>query len=332
MALKLRDSCEACAASKVKCHKQKPTCSRCQRRGTPCHYLATKRTGRRSDSATLSPLAASMLHCEQFDFDSSFSTSTPMSSTYSTDNETFLHQFLTPTSSFPGATYSQSAYDWTSTTPNDGLFTVQPTFAATTLCTSSNSPGFGPGAASPVNLAMDPGGNLPSSVSLWAPTVYETSSVDMPPVLEPGIESQPSAPNLTTPALDTCLTQATKIMQQQFHQSTLGSSNISCKLLKQEGVTNAAGPALDRVIEANKQYINQVDTMLQCQCLNDGYLLTIISLIVFKILDSYGAAASESEVRNAKVGAAEEDVQRIAAQRVMGELHRVQRLLWSFQK
>ncbi|KAF2468603.1 uncharacterized protein BDR25DRAFT_316063 [Lindgomyces ingoldianus] len=26
---KLRDSCDACASSKVKCHKEKPTCSRC---------------------------------------------------------------------------------------------------------------------------------------------------------------------------------------------------------------------------------------------------------------------------------------------------------------
>jgi hypothetical protein len=97
-------------------------------------------------------------------------------------------------------------------------------------------------------------------------------------------------------------------------------------------VTNAAGPALELVIEANKQYINQVDAMLQCQCSADGYLLTIISLIVFKILDSYGAAASESEVRKAMADAAEEDEQRVAAQRVMGELHRVQRLVKQLAK
>ncbi|EMD88358.1 hypothetical protein COCC4DRAFT_149687 [Bipolaris maydis ATCC 48331] len=327
MALKLRDSCDACAASKVKCHKQKPTCSRCQRRGTPCHYLATKRAGRRPDSAAFSPLAASMLHWEHFDFDPSFTTRTTTPSTHSTDNNTFLHQLLTPTPLFPGATSSQPAYGWTSVAPNDDLVMAQPMFTATRSCTSSNSPELGPCAASPINLATDLDNDLPSSVSFWAPTVRGTSTVDTPPSLEPGAESEFLASNFTTPALDTCLTRATKIMQQQFYQSALRPSNISCKLLIQDGVANVAGPAPDIIIEANKQYINQVDTMLECQCSKDGYLLTIISLIVFKILDSYGTAASEPEVQKARDDSAEEHAQRIAAQRVMGELHRVQRLV-----
>lgn len=45
---KLRDSCQACAASKVKCHKEKPKCSRCAKRGLVCEYHATKRAGRTS--------------------------------------------------------------------------------------------------------------------------------------------------------------------------------------------------------------------------------------------------------------------------------------------
>ncbi|EUC32420.1 hypothetical protein COCCADRAFT_98812 [Bipolaris zeicola 26-R-13] len=327
MALKLRDSCDACAASKVKCHKQKPTCSRCQRRGTPCHYQVNKRAGRRPDSAAFPSLATLMLQWEPFDFDSSFSTTTTISSTHWTDNDTYMHQLLTPTPFFSGDNSSQSAYDWTSTTPSNDIFMAQSMHAATMSCTSSSSPGLGSDAASPVNLARDLDDNLPSSVSLWAPTVHKTSTVDTPPLLESCTESQSSASNATIPALDTCLTHATKIMQQQFHQPTFGSPNISCKLLKQDGVINATGPALDLVIEANKRYINQVGTMLQCQCSADGYLLTIISLIIFKILDSYGAAASESEVRKAKANAAEEDAQRVAAQRVMGELHRVQRLV-----
>lgn len=45
---KLRDSCQACASSKVKCQKEKPKCSRCAKRGLECEYLATKRAGRTS--------------------------------------------------------------------------------------------------------------------------------------------------------------------------------------------------------------------------------------------------------------------------------------------
>ena len=47
---RLRDSCHACAASKVKCSKEKPTCSRCAKRATRCEYLVTKRPGRRHNS------------------------------------------------------------------------------------------------------------------------------------------------------------------------------------------------------------------------------------------------------------------------------------------
>lgn len=41
--MKLRDSCHACASSKVKCHKEKPTCSRCRKRGITCEYFAHRR-------------------------------------------------------------------------------------------------------------------------------------------------------------------------------------------------------------------------------------------------------------------------------------------------
>ncbi|KAK7993182.1 hypothetical protein PG989_006563 [Apiospora arundinis] len=48
--VRLRDSCQACAASKVKCSKDKPTCSRCESRYMPCQYFAIKRPGRRRDN------------------------------------------------------------------------------------------------------------------------------------------------------------------------------------------------------------------------------------------------------------------------------------------
>ncbi|KAK8022718.1 hypothetical protein PG993_013485 [Apiospora rasikravindrae] len=44
----MRDSCRACANSKVKCRREKPTCSRCAKRKVPCEYLPTKRGGRKS--------------------------------------------------------------------------------------------------------------------------------------------------------------------------------------------------------------------------------------------------------------------------------------------
>ncbi|EDU45251.1 Fungal Zn binuclear cluster domain containing protein [Pyrenophora tritici-repentis] len=43
---KLRDCCQSCARSKVKCTKEKPSCSRCETKGIPCRYLQSKRPGR----------------------------------------------------------------------------------------------------------------------------------------------------------------------------------------------------------------------------------------------------------------------------------------------
>lgn len=59
---KLRDSCQACAASKVKCHKEKPKCSRCAKRGLACEYLATKRAGRTSYKKQAAAAAAKRLN------------------------------------------------------------------------------------------------------------------------------------------------------------------------------------------------------------------------------------------------------------------------------
>ncbi|KAH8711852.1 aflatoxin regulatory protein-domain-containing protein [Phaeosphaeriaceae sp. PMI808] len=45
---KMRSSCKACADSKIGCTKERPTCSRCERRDVTCVYVATKRAGRPS--------------------------------------------------------------------------------------------------------------------------------------------------------------------------------------------------------------------------------------------------------------------------------------------
>ncbi|KAJ5381787.1 uncharacterized protein N7496_004215 [Penicillium cataractarum] len=43
---KLKDSCDMCSSSKVKCNKEKPVCSRCRKLGYPCFYSPARRIGR----------------------------------------------------------------------------------------------------------------------------------------------------------------------------------------------------------------------------------------------------------------------------------------------
>ncbi|KAJ1709722.1 Zn(II)2Cys6 transcription factor [Aspergillus flavus] len=45
-ARKLKDSCDVCSASKLRCDKQKPTCSRCANLNRPCTYSPARRGGR----------------------------------------------------------------------------------------------------------------------------------------------------------------------------------------------------------------------------------------------------------------------------------------------
>ncbi|KAH6629941.1 aflatoxin regulatory protein-domain-containing protein [Chaetomium sp. MPI-SDFR-AT-0129] len=44
---KFRDSCNACAVSKIKCTRTKPVCGRCTKRGYHCEYVPTRRAGRK---------------------------------------------------------------------------------------------------------------------------------------------------------------------------------------------------------------------------------------------------------------------------------------------
>ena len=44
---KLKDTCDMCSASKVKCDKQKPICSRCERLGYPCFFSPARRIRKR---------------------------------------------------------------------------------------------------------------------------------------------------------------------------------------------------------------------------------------------------------------------------------------------
>ncbi|KAJ5635557.1 uncharacterized protein N7484_008870 [Penicillium longicatenatum] len=49
---KLRDSCQSCAASKIKCPKEKPSCSKCEARGIECQYFFARRPGRRREDGS----------------------------------------------------------------------------------------------------------------------------------------------------------------------------------------------------------------------------------------------------------------------------------------
>lgn len=92
--------------------------------------------------------------------------------------------------------------------------------------------------------------------------------------------------------------------------------------------------SIDATIQANQQTMDQIQTLLQCRCAEDSYLQAIVALIVFKALDRYATAATapvlavDRDERQAEGEVAvAADGGRSAAQRVLSELHRVQRVV-----
>jgi hypothetical protein len=103
----------------------------------------------------------------------------------------------------------------------------------------------------------------------------------------------------------------------------------------------------DQVVGQNEQTVEEVDRILKCPCSNDGYLLVVLSLLVFTVVSWYTAAASATPPtsqsgespgssrgpiieRSSSVSGMDtdgEDQARLDAQLILSKLHAVQRLV-----
>jgi hypothetical protein len=175
--------------------------------------------------------------------------------------------------------------------------------------------------------------------------------------------SQPQTPKITQPQdtnmddLDSsfpcpCLMRALGLLKQLFPTSSRSCQSSGEPVEGQNLAGQQQLPTIKSVIADNKQTLETIGSILECPCSQDGYLLVILSLIVFKVMGWYAAAArshtpddsqswtachqqqhSHSEQVQqspAVVGSycvEGEDQSRMAAQLVLSELHRVQRLV-----
>lgn len=160
-----------------------------------------------------------------------------------------------------------------------------------------------------------------------------------------------------------CLTKAVALLTQLFP-----NASTACQQTSHPGSDQSEGLyTIEAVISQNKQTMELVDSMLECRCSHDEYIITLISLIVLKVLGWYEVAATEANQdeqnhhhhRNHKYhhhhqpcptyyapptpapslvlqervmgvpadSDAVVDQARMAAQQVLSELHRVRRLV-----
>ena len=368
---KLRDSCHACASSKIKCHKEKPTCSRCAKRGLTCEYFVTKRPGRKLENRSTENTSPTT-NVTQAVPRSNWSTTNPMSS--GTDYSTLSNLIQpSPRQNTPG--------DSSDIFPNL-LSPVDPSLSSALTNLSTD---FDDLFASPISVPVP---ETSDSDMLGQSQLYSSSksgfdsngaaalliSDDMFSVFEEAVSEPPnlskprSPPNSRAsptsdaqsyqgfPASDSpccCLIRALGLLKQLFP-----NTSTACTSSNKQGYENTTRqlPTIQTVIVENEQTIQAINNMLQCPCSQDGYLLAIMSLIIFKVLDWYAAAARETPVVDeggqsptkshhsqhfsdrsehvlqypTVVGSFcldDEYSGRMAAQLVLSELHRVQRLM-----
>ncbi|KAI0175052.1 aflatoxin regulatory protein-domain-containing protein [Pestalotiopsis sp. NC0098] len=349
---KLRDSCEGCANSKLKCPKQKPTCFRCAKRGIPCVYVATRRGGRKSGSWARTKR-------------------TQKAVTGPSPPPTVAQ--TTPILTGEDLIEDLGGLDeWLQASQED--FMVDVTSAPSTEIISPLASAVDNWnhfdnylAFSPKTLSLcDISGPMPASFG--SVRNGESDLTTLFKGLPPFLEDAPADANLDTDATLSTITDTPQFR----HAEPCGlCMELAFRLLKEispatipsssgAGESDDAGPlqSILDIIATNKKTIDGVISILGCSCSDDGFLLSIVWMLVFRVLDWYavaarmGTSATGSEQHSAAVSRLpspqqtpprsvanstpsidkDEDPKHIAAQRVLSELHHMQHLAKELSK
>lgn len=378
--------------SKVKCPKEKPTCSRCESRGLACQYIFTRRPGRRRDTnrhqsnagvrtkSTSSidtenglPVEKDTIQALQSSVGACFlspSITPPAANNYFDMSPQTLS---IPESPRPDHVFATEASDVFSVLGETNMFSALADFGSDGndvdfMMSAMDSP-FGmqvmdshamteahhdigslliPPQEINVNL---PSSDISVSIGLMSPPSRVNS-------FAPDIQVLAGGKSEVTRATDTsscgCLTQSLDLLKKlsaqpafQTDLSDSGSQELSSALTY--GSSHS-------VLTENKQSIEAVSERLTCTaCEGDNFLLAVLSMTVLKILERYAAAArgqsssarpndSEAEkasrLANSILASSKDQMMvlsrtyntprnrgRKAAQLVLSELHRVQRLV-----
>ncbi|KAL5356065.1 aflatoxin regulatory protein-domain-containing protein [Aspergillus floccosus] len=220
-------------------------------------------------------------------------------------------------------------------------------------------PGDGSTLADPTRYSLlTPGGINPHLLSENALSAIEQAVGELPSFSKPQTPPNSRFPTTNGFHLDsacTCLTRVLGLVGPLFPHG-LGSCQSAKSISADAG--NSPLPTLQSVIADNEKTLDAISSMLPCPCSHDGYLLALMSLIVFKVMGWYAAASrhtpspressrSSSSFHSSGAGhhcqpseqvqhapavvgsycVDGEDQGRMAAQLVLSELHRVQRLV-----
>ncbi|RAH41243.1 uncharacterized protein BO95DRAFT_507094 [Aspergillus brunneoviolaceus CBS 621.78] len=325
---KLRKSCDLCAATKVGCTKEKPSCARCAKRDHPCVYSTAKRAGRTSGKTHTRARR-----------DSALTMTATMTATAS-PSPTFTSAQASDTTSPStpdGGGLSPSLGLQRQCSPYPDIFGALRSLDENCLSSlpASSFPDLDELFASAVGLPLE---QQDDAATFFDFTLDDTRTCPFPApelithptsptsAVRPHIDAAPTISRPTSAACQ-CLARALALL------ADLSPGNPGCG--NDPGATATPTlPDFERVLAQNEQTSETVRRILQCNCTNDSYLLITLSLVVFRVIAWYtaatGAASGEDPLEPVLQGppsspdCACEDEQRIAVQRILSKLAGVQ--------
>ncbi|KAL4770829.1 aflatoxin regulatory protein-domain-containing protein [Aspergillus nidulans var. acristatus] len=292
---KLRDSCIHCANSKVKCNKEKPICGRCVRRRLPCEYKVSRRTGRTSRSIaqllgsgstgrTTETLTISPAIHPANTGGNATSSVLPSNPVTSGPSQTPL---LTPITPIP--TSEPSPEHCIPQTPDVWRSFLSPSAFnpdvgdLSSLISMPPDVGnlFGSVMGSPLFDACD-------IDSIPAQAIGESVSVTEHPLLPtPALSDPKSEDTLETTSnhVKPCLISVLDVFRDVF-----ADTPTPCKKAdRQQGSSRAL--TIESMVSDNREAIDTLSAVMDCPCSHDAYILSIVSLAVLKVMGRYIAAA-----------------------------------------
>lgn len=338
---KYKDSCNNCAACKVKCNRDKPQCTRCEDRGLICNYSLSQRSGRRPTigQAPLNTNASSKSR--------SNSKEPPAAEDDAAANKKQIPE-LPPLSVAPsfepddfGSIDLSSIISWDSVagslnssdpTPLGPKFDIPYSNYFPELL--QESPGMWLGDTSSTDLPTGDVFDISSSVSYVSDT---TSLVHVENTDTRSIETKGSTTDSPAQTKSCCSTRTVDVLNR------LHTHSSNCCFSEPQNTKSHQGElgSFEDIVTVNRECINAVMTMLECPCSANQQTLFMISMIVDEVLNRYNGTAldcakgsSDTNPRSSqqtlvfgKYQIEGPDATRMSTAMILGELHLVVRLL-----
>lgn len=303
---RLRESCNQCALSKVRCSKDRPRCRRCSQRDMYCYYAPSRRNGKRR---AWSPSLSGQLSARDLSFG-------PMLTPPETQGLN-MSGFITMPDAFD---FSQKQSRYITSQPHlqqmpdefhARMYTSHPYMAASNRPMSSDSlPGSDVCTSNPY---MDMDFEEVNAI------IGTLNSTNVPAPITPCSSGQNNSRGMLEDSCalscssnpQDCMSRALKLMKDLHMAPSTCVSMPSDQTIPQE-----AAP-IDYVLSANKKAIDSIIAILNCSCALDIQLALVLTLVTSKIIAWYGAIAFNCNNNNDTTGISTETISSSTTERVL---------------